>query len=171
MVYGIVREHDGWVNVYSELERGSTFRVYLPAVSSGIEAQSHEMEQEKFLGGRERILLVEDDEGVRELARRLLEEHGYQVLVASTCEEAISVLQEDGEKLDLLFTDVILPDRNGFELAEALRRQMPDLRVLFASGYSGDKIQWQSMQESGFHFLQKPYSLDLLRTVREVLDE
>lgn len=121
--------------------------------------------------GNERILLVEDEKDVRDIALLMLERHGYKVFVASTFDDAVSVFKEEGGRLDLLFSDMMLTDRSGLELAKELRRQRPDLKVLFASGYSGEHFQFQEGHKGNDHFLEKPYTLmDLLHAVRESLD-
>lgn len=123
-------------------------------------------------GGQERILLVEDEEDVRDLAILILEREGYKVFAASTYDEAVSIFNKEGGKMDLLLSDMMLTDRSGLELAEELRRQRPDLPVLFASGYSGEHFQLQAGHTDNYRFLDKPYTLtDLLHAVRGILDE
>jgi DNA-binding response OmpR family regulator len=117
------------------------------------------------------ILLVEDEEIVREPARRMLVKHGYEVVAASSAEEALAILQDDPRIVHLLLTDVVMPGQSGKELAQEVTRQRPDVRVLYMSGYSQDVIVHQGVLEAGVHLIEKPFSSDaLLARVRDVLD-
>jgi len=170
-VYGIVKQSGGYVWVYSELERGTTFKIYLPAVASAPNAA--EIERDSLApaaGGPERILLVEDEPNVRRIARRILERNGYTVLEASNGAEALRVLERRQEPIALVLTDLVMPEMGGRELASKLRIVSPTSRVLFMSGYTEDAVLRQSVMEPGAIFLDKPFTFDtLIRKVREAL--
>lgn len=174
VAYGIVRQHDGMLHVYSQLGQGSTFRIYLPVAEETQPMDSHLMLPEQDLkpvAPGIRILLVEDEDGVRSFAARALREQGYDLCAVGSVQEALNIFRAEEGRFDVLFTDVVLPDRNGLELAEELLRDKPGLRVLFTSGYMDDKSRWPAIREQGFPFLQKPYPMqDLLRALRALLD-
>ena len=170
-VYGIVKQSGGYVWVYSEIERGTTFKVYLPAVANVPDAA--EVERDSLIpptGGPERILLVEDEPNVRRIARRILERNGYTVLEASNGAEALRILERRQEPIALVLTDLVMPEMGGRELASKLRIVSPTSRVLFMSGYTEDAVLRQSVMEPGAVFLDKPFTFDtLIRKVREAL--
>jgi signal transduction histidine kinase/HAMP domain-containing protein len=170
-VYGIVKQSGGYIWVYSELDRGTTFKIYLPAVPAT--ARSAEADREvnpQIAGGPERILLVEDEPNVRRIARRILERNGYTVLEASNGAEAMRVLERRQEPIALVLTDLVMPEMGGRELAQKLRIVSPTSRVLFMSGYTEDAVLRQSVMEPGAVFLDKPFTFDtLIRKVREAL--
>ncbi len=165
VVYGIVEDHGGWISVSSEPDKGTTFRICLPvydAAKSGGENGS--TDHDAFLG--KRILLVEDDPVVRELTAEILQDVGYAVSVATDASEAEQVFSGKDGEFDLLFFDIILPDRNGIELADFFLKQNPELPVLLSSGHSDEHINISLIKEKGFGFLRKPFSLKrLLDTV------
>ena len=161
-VYGIAKQHDGWINVYSQSNEGSTFTVYLPALSIADEQSDDNATTDRIQGQGERVLLVEDRDEVRDFARRALQSHGYVVLEAADASRAFDVFIGAKREIDLLFTDMVLPDESGLEFAERLLAIKPDLRVLLASGYTDEKSHRAAIQEKGFPFVQKPYSLTVL---------
>jgi len=171
VVYGIVKEHEGWINVESSPGKGATFRVYLPVVSMKPREEQESPVSLKELRGRgERILLVEDDESVRESTEKMLSGNGYRVYAAANAREAMHIFEKEGGDFDLIFSDVILPDERGPRLANQFLKIKPGIKILFASGYTDDKSDWRAIREGGHLFLQKPYSLsDLLKGVRETL--
>jgi CheY-like chemotaxis protein len=170
-VYGIVKQSGGSVWVYSELGRGTTVKVYLPRVPEAVEPRAPAPAAAEPPRGRETVLLVEDDESVRNLAREILEARGYTVLEAGHGADAL--LRGEGEPgpIDLLVTDVVMPAMSGRELAKRLTAARPAMRVLYMSGYTDDAIVNQGVLEPGMALLQKPFTPDALAgKVREVLD-
>lgn len=173
-VFGIVKQSGGTIEVYSELGKGTTFKLYFPRLRLAGNANPTRPVEENIPlpRGNETILLVEDEESVRSLALRVLETQGYRVLEASNGEEALQVLGENPEiKIHLLFSDAIMPKMDGSVLIERLRAVYPELKCLLTSGHTDNAVSRQNIFESNIQFLQKPYSIrDLARKVREVLD-
>jgi two-component system cell cycle sensor histidine kinase/response regulator CckA len=170
-VYGIVKQSGGYIWLYSEPGRGTTFKVYLPRVDAPVESARPEPVIAGSLRGSETILLVEDQEEVRNLVRRLLEARGYQVLVAACGHDALRLAEQQVGVLDLLVTDVVMPGMSGREVALLLGPAHPTMRVLYLSGYTDESIVRHGMLEPGIAFLQKPFTAEALaRKVREVFD-
>ena len=173
-VYGIVKQHRGWIEVRSRLNAGTTFNIYFPAIDPPAIGTGPLNSIPSLHGGTEKILLVEDDFAVRSLARRTLESSGYRVVEAATGDEALRICKDRGTKIDLLVSDVVLPGGiNGCELADQLLGRMPSLKVLLVSGYSpGANANGPNPQERhNSFFLQKPFPPQtLIRTVRRCLD-
>ncbi|MDA3956677.1 PAS domain S-box protein [Oceanispirochaeta sp.] len=171
-VYGIVKQNKGFINVYSEIEKGTTIRVYLPRYI-GLIVQAQKQKILEIPKSRdEMVLLVEDDDLILELGKMILENLGYAVLSTNNPMEAGSLAAENAGKLKLLITDVIMPNMNGRELSEELQSLYPDLKTLFMSGYTADIIADRGVLEEGFNFIGKPFSMtDLAVKVREVLDQ
>ena len=171
MVYGIVKESAGYIWVESEPDQGATFRIALPFVDTEVAAGAREMPARRTPGGHETVLLVEDEDALRELDRQVLMRYGYRVLHARTGPEALALAQAHPGPIHLLLTDVVLPTMSGRELADALKALQPGLRVLYMSGYTSDAVVRHGVAEEHVAFLQKPMSPpDLARKVREVLD-
>ncbi len=173
VVYGIVKEHRGWITVASSPGAGTVFEIYLPATAATVSPD--EMEDRVDLSGcrgqGELILLVEDDPQVRDMVVLLLKSSGYQVLAAGSAAEAREKFATSAQAVRLLLSDVILPDISGLQLAEELLEQHPRLPVILCSGYTGEKAQETAIRSRGFIFLPKPYQLpELLRQVRSQLD-
>ncbi len=170
-VYGIIKQSDGHITVYSEVDLGSTFRIYLPRIEAMPQAELATETQRVALSGDETILLAEDDPVVRSLARHMLEDQGYTILEAGSGSEALQLAQRYPGSIDMLLTDVIMPDLNGKALAAELSRLRPGLKVLFMSGYTDDAIVHHGVLGPHVAFLPKPFNhLALVGKVRAVLD-
>jgi signal transduction histidine kinase len=169
-VFGIVSQSRGHIDVDSELGVGTTFKIYLPATDRAVESAVSLVPAEGALGGSETILLVEDDEPLRRLSCSILRRAGYTVLEAQDGSEALLVSDKFPDKIDLLLTDVVMPRMSGRELAVRIAPLRPQMKVLYASGYTEDSVVHHGVLEAEFEFLQKPITpLMLLRRVREVL--
>ena len=170
-VYGIVKQSGGHVWVYSEVGRGTTFKIYLPRVEEASEPRAHAAPLAATPRGSETVLLVEDEEVVRKLARDILELNGYSVLAAADCREALSLCERHRGPIHLMLTDVVMPQMSGRELAERAAALRPAMRVLYMSGYTDDSIIHHGVRDAGVAFLEKPFTPDAMaRKVREVLD-
>jgi len=171
-VYGIVKQSGGYIMAYSELGRGTTFKVYFPLVRGVPEAAHPSDRRAEIPGGRETVLLVEDETALRELTRVLLEKAGYTVLEAQNVEDAIRFAENGERKIDLLLTDVVMPGMDGHELSHRLASRRPALKILYMSGYADDVVASRgAIHNRGTTLLQKPFSrAALLGKVREVLD-
>ncbi len=168
-VYGIVKQGGGAVDLYSEPGKGTVVKIYFPRVDEA--AHVEEPAEAKVDGGRETILLVEDEEAVRRLVRATLEKHGYQVLVAPSGAQALIRSKEHVGKIDLLITDMVMPEMNGRDVSRRIRRLRKDIAVLYMSGYTDLSLQHTGKLASGMQFLQKPFTPTVLaRKVREMLD-
>ena len=170
-VYGVIKQSDGFITVDSAPGEGTTFRIFLPRVEAPVEETAVETSAAGEREGGETILLVEDEEMVRNLASEILQSCGYRVVEATTGVEAIEICESRRLEIDLLLTDVVMPQMNGRELWEKLATEQPRMKVLFTSGYTDDTIVRNGIRNDETNFLQKPFSLDaLVRKVREVLD-
>ncbi|MFH2058356.1 MAG: ATP-binding protein [Pseudomonadota bacterium] len=171
-VYGIVKQNNGFINVYSEPGQGTTFKIYLPRCMSVHDASKIDLSEEPVPKGSETILVVEDDPAILKLTQRILRQLGYSVIIAATPKEAIRLAREHGSRINLLLTDVIMPGMNGRDLAGHLSGLYPDIKFLFMSGYTAEIIAHKGVLDQGAAFIQKPFSnADLAVTVREVLDK
>jgi PAS domain S-box-containing protein len=171
-VFGVVKQHHGWLKVYSEVGKGTTFQIFLPASDASAEALAKEAVKPKPRGGTETILLVEDDQAVRMMTRIVLERNGYNVLEATNGVEAQQIWTEQQSRIALLLTDLVMPGgMDGRELAARLLTQNPNLKVIFTSGYSADIAGRELKLQAGQNFMQKPCPTDqLFNTVRNLLD-
>jgi PAS domain S-box-containing protein len=169
-VYGIVKQSGGAISVSSTQASGTVFRVYFPRIHGYALAEAAEKTQEP-LSGTETILLVEDETSVRQLVERVLKSRGYGVLAAADGGDALRLASDDGLTVDLVLTDIVMPEMSGRELVEALHTRRPALRVLYMSGYTDDEIVRRGLNDPGMSFIQKPFTAEnLAMQVRKVLD-
>jgi CheY-like chemotaxis protein len=172
-VYGIVKQHGGFILVESEPNRGSTFHIFLPVSENVTPGENRRplVQDLPVRGGTETILIAEDHEGIREMARAALESLGYQILIALDGEEAVEMFSTHRDSIALVLLDVIMPRRSGPEAYEAIRAMKPGIPVVFATGYSNETATLNEMVQRGIAVLRKPYSPGVLcRRVREALD-
>jgi two-component system cell cycle sensor histidine kinase/response regulator CckA len=171
-VFGIVKQSGGHVSAYSEVGLGTTVKIYLPRVEAAAQrAQAQEARSPATMGGKETILLVEDEEALGNLAAKVLEDYGYKVLKSNGGEDALRIEQQYKEPIALLLTDVVMPKMSGRDVAKHLNLLRPKMKVLYMSGYTDDAIVRHGILEDGVYFLQKPFTPgSLARKVREVLD-
>ncbi|MCI0488788.1 MAG: ATP-binding protein, partial [Blastocatellia bacterium] len=171
IIYGIIRQSGGHLWAHSEEGKGATFKIYLPRVDDPDEAISSQTLSAEMPRGKETILVVEDEEMVRRLVSQTLEECGYAVLSACGGSEAALICRQQEKPIDLIVTDMVMPQMSGRELIERIAPLYPEIKVLYISGYTGKAIFHNSQPESGTGYLEKPFSpLSLARKVREVLD-
>ena len=171
MVYGIVKQHGGDVSVYSELGIGTTFRIFLPVTDQTVDEARRDRPQRIVQRGSETILLVEDDEKVRKLVRGMLLSFGYEVIEARRCLDGLSIVRQHTGGIDLLLTDVVMPQMSGRELADQISTLRPGIKVVFMSGYPGGHTSGQSTFPVDAFFLQKPFTEEMLsQLLRKALD-
>jgi CheY-like chemotaxis protein len=168
--YGIIKGHNGIINVYSEPGQGSTFSIYLPASSKEVTRKPHL--GKGVLRGSETVLLVDDEKMIIEVGRRMLEQMGYQVLVAGGGKEAVRVYEEKRDQVDLVVLDMIMPDMGGADTYDALKEINPRIKVLLASGYSINSKAAEILNRGCDGFVQKPFDMtELSRKIRGVLEQ
>jgi len=171
MVYGIVKQSGGYIWVYSEPDRGTSFKIYLPRVDEPAESAGAQSRPKSVQRGTETVLLVEDDPQLRQLSSSVLTHCGYRMLVASSPEEGIEICRANHRDIRLLVTDVVMPRMNGRQLAEQIQQVSPNVKVLYISGYTNNAIVHYGVLDPGLSFLPKPFTLSaLVAKVREVLD-
>jgi PAS domain S-box-containing protein len=171
-VYGIVKQNGGFLEVRSQPGQGATFMIHLPRHEGGETEDGLAPSDDEPRGGRETVLIVEDEEAIIALGRAILQRLGYRVLTAGTPQEAMRLVGDHPAPIHLLITDVVMPEMNGRELADGLIRMKPDMKCLFMSGYTADVIAHRGVLDEGIHFIQKPFSVkDLSEAVRKILEE
>lgn len=172
IVYGIIKQHKGWVTVSSEIERGTTFEIFLPVSDKKVKSAEVRPAEKKPKAPHETILVVEDEPLLLELTKHFLESHGYKVIQAASGVDALQIWEGNKEKIDLLFTDIVMPGGiNGRQLAEKLLAEKQNLKVVYTSGYSAGILGKNFVLQEGINFLQKPYHRrQLVKMIRDALD-
>jgi len=169
-VYGIVKQNHGFINVYSETDLGTSVKIYLPRRHHEASPQ-WQPEQPPTTGNKETIMLVEDEPALMKMIKMMLERLGYKVIAAGSPCKALEIAGQQGQELKLLITDVVMPEMNGHELADKIRARLPELPVLYISGYTTSLVISQNLLENGARFLQKPFSIeDLSQTVNSIFN-
>lgn len=171
MVYGIIKQHEGYITVYSEPGKGTTFKIYLPLIEMGVE-DAKAVEILRIKGGTETVLVAEDDPAVRKLVKDMLRRSGYKVITAEDGEDAVNKFKENKEEIQLILLDVIMPGKDGKEAYKEIKNINPDIKTLFLSGYTKDLLNEKGILEEGLNFIAKPVSCnELLTKVKEVLGD
>jgi PAS domain S-box-containing protein len=171
-VYGIVKQNNGFINVYSEPGKGTSFKIYLPCYSGEISSFETRVDTKTPRGVGETVLIVEDDVSILKIVKKILDEIGYCVLEAETPTKALDLAQKQSKQIHLLLTDVVMPEMNGRDLAGRLQTLYPELKVLYMSGYTANVIAHQGVLDEGVSFIQKPFSMkDLAIKVQQVLEK
>ncbi|HBD93344.1 MAG: hypothetical protein A2015_10490 [Spirochaetes bacterium GWF1_31_7] len=168
VVYGIVKQHEGWINVRSKQGEGTTFNIYLPILfEDRDDSMIIEENMDKYIGSGETILFVEDEEDIRKIIPTILIKKGYNTLIASNIIEGQSIFEKKSKKIDLIITDVVLPDGTGIEMVKKIEANYKNIKVIFSSGYVADTKEINEMTEKGYFFIQKPYSvIELLKLIK-----
>jgi CheY-like chemotaxis protein len=157
-VYGIIKQHQGWIQVTSQVDQGTKFEIYLPACAEKSGALPSVTREQRVVGGTETLLVVEDEAPLLKLIHHILESHGYKVLGCSTGKAALEIWEEHRKKIDLLFTDMVLPDgMTGPDLADILAASKPSLKIIYTSGYGTEKVAAHLGLREGLNFIQKPF--------------
>jgi CheY-like chemotaxis protein len=169
--YGIIKQHSGYIKVYSEPGQGTEFEIYLPLSEEAVSLDKKTEAAVPVKGGNETILVAEDDASLRKLTRIVLESFGYSVITAENGDDAIVKFMENRERINLVLLDMIMPKKSGKEVSAAIKKVSPRIKILFESGYTMDIIKTKELTEDGFDFIHKPFQPnDLLMKVREMLD-
>ena len=171
--YGIIKNHEGFINVYSEKGEGTTFNIYLPAAEAkGIEQRAKSEDKDKIARGTETVLLVDDEDVIIDVCQRLLENLGYKALIARSGKEAVKIYKKNKDKIDMVILDMIMPDMVGGETYDSLKEINPDIKVLLSSGYSINGEATEILERGCNGFIQKPYrSNELSQKIRKILDK
>ncbi len=171
VVYGIVKKHEGWINVYSEIGKGTTFKIYFPAKAVSVEQKEHkEIQWNQLQGNGERILFIEDEPDVRQFGKEILEQNGYQVDDTGEADQAIEQFKKRKGQYDLIVSDVVLPGMDGVQLVEKLHAIDASVPVIMSSGYTEERSQKAIIEDKNFPFVQKPFHIEqMLSTIKETL--
>jgi PAS domain S-box-containing protein len=170
-VYGVIKQHNGYINCYTEIGKGTTFKIYLPLTESAVN-EMQLSEDVAMTGGTETVLIADDNEEVRQFMESILKKFGYKVITSIDGEDAIKKFTENKDKIQLLLLDVVMPKKNGREAYEEIQLIKPDIKALFTSGYTANVIHKKGVIEEGLNFISKPSSpKELLNKVREILDK
>ncbi len=172
-VYGIIKNHEGFINVYSEKGKGTIFTIYLPAAETkGIEQRAKSEDNDKIARGTETVLLVDDENVIIYAVEWLLKEMGYKTFIAGSGKETIKIYKKNKDKIDMIILDMIMPDMGGGETYDRLKEINPDIKALLSSGYSIDGEATEILKRGCNGFIQKPYrSRELSLKIREILDK
>jgi CheY-like chemotaxis protein len=169
--YGIIKQHNGYIKVYSEPGQGTDFKIFLPLSEEKATEDKKSDAAVSVMGGNETVLVAEDEEALMKLTKTVLESFGYSVITAEDGEDAITKFMDNRERIDLVMLDMIMPKKSGKEVSEVVKKIDPRMKVLFASGYAMNNITNEELTESGFDFIRKPFRpKDLLIKLREILD-
>ncbi len=171
LVYGIIKQHNGYVNVYSEPDRGTIFKIHLPLIDDA-KAEKKLLEDDYMIGGAETILLAEDEVDVRGAIKEILKEYGFSVIEAVDGKDAIDKYSENKDNINLLLMDVVMPGMNGKEAYDEIKKITPDIKAIFTSGYTSKTVHDKGVFQEGVHYISKPViPKTLLKKIREVMDE
>jgi two-component system, cell cycle sensor histidine kinase and response regulator CckA len=171
-VYGIVKQSGGFIDVVSGQGKGTTIKINFPQIAKEAQNENEILKLEESFSGSETILLVEDEDIVRRLTRKILSGYGYNILEASYGEDAIRIINEFLDPVHLILSDVVMPQMSGVKMAEKIKEKLPDVKVLFISGYTEETIGRHGKFDSTISFLQKPYTpIELAKMVRKILDQ
>jgi PAS domain S-box-containing protein len=172
MIYGIIKQHDGYIDVYSEPREGTTFKIYLPVIKAEVSKSGPAAIEHAHKGGTETILIAEDDKVVRNFTKDILKGHGYKIIEAVDGEDAVNKFIENKDTVQMLVLDVIMPKKDGREVFNDIKKIQPDIKAIFMSGYTADVIHTRGIIEEGLNFIPKPLSpAELLRKIRDALDQ
>lgn len=171
VVFGIIKQHGGWINVYSEVGKGTAFKIYLPSIPEGVDKEKdEEAKLSELKGNGETILVVEDEDGVREFTKKVLEQNGYTVIAATTAKEGLEIFEREKGNIDLVFSDVVLPDMNGIKLVKEMSSHVSKLNYILCSGYAQNNHNVITELQEESRYIHKPYSIiDLLKIVKRAL--
>jgi CheY-like chemotaxis protein len=170
-VYGIVKQNNGTVYVYSELNKGTTFKIYWPLSSSNIKDSDHKINTKKLIGGTEKLLIVEDDKSVLDFAESALTSIGYNIVTANSGEDAMIIAAKHNYDFALIISDVIMPGMSGPEFVQKIKQKNSKLKFLYVSGYTFDLIIKKGVIEKDINFISKPYNtIDLSLKIRNIID-